>query len=99
MNDSNEASTVTPADDMLGTLLIDLVRKLVNRPESVSLHVIPLETGVMYRIAVAPTDLGKVIGRQGRLARSFRILLGAIAAKRKESIKLDFVESCGDDTL
>jgi predicted RNA-binding protein YlqC (UPF0109 family) len=57
--------------------LTELVRLLVDQPDAVELAVIPLGRETVLELAVAPDDLGKVIGRQGRTARALRTLLDA----------------------
>ncbi len=49
--------------------------------------------GLTLRLFVAPADLGKVIGKQGRTARAIRTLLSAIAAKSNQRLALDVVEA------
>jgi predicted RNA-binding protein YlqC (UPF0109 family) len=55
--------------------LSELVRLLVDRPEEVDLAVLPGRRETLIELRVAPEDLGKVIGRQGRTARALRTLL------------------------
>jgi predicted RNA-binding protein YlqC (UPF0109 family) len=54
----------------------------------------PVDNGkdICFRLSVAPGDIGKVIGKQGRHARSLRVLLGAAGLKHKRSFTLDIVE-------
>ncbi len=49
-------------------------------------------TAVIIELAVAPDDLGKVIGKQGRTARAMRSLLAALAAKENKRSRLEIVE-------
>jgi len=60
--------------------LTELVRLLVDQPDEVALAVIPPgrdTRDILLELSVAPDDLGKVIGRQGRTARALRTLLDA----------------------
>ncbi|HEY6935720.1 MAG TPA: KH domain-containing protein [Terriglobales bacterium] len=50
------------------------------------------EQVVVLELSVAPEDLGKVIGKQGRTARSIRILLGAAGTKLKRRFTLEIIE-------
>lgn len=69
-----------------------LIRKMVNAPDSVSLTVSENASGVAYKVAVSPEDLGALIGKQGRTARSLRILLSGIGMKAGQRITLDIVQ-------
>jgi predicted RNA-binding protein YlqC (UPF0109 family) len=73
--------------------LIDFIaRSLVDEPDAV--RVTSSERGGMTRIdlEVAPDDLGKVIGRQGRTARAMRTVLAAAAEKARRRAQLDIVD-------
>ena len=50
------------------------------------------ERGAMYEVRVAPTDLGKVIGKGGQTVRSLRTLISAIAAKHGKRVALEIRE-------
>ena len=64
-----------------------IVRLLVDRPDDV--HVV--STGTVLRLSVHETDLGKVIGKQGRTARSLRILLLAMSVGAENKMALDII--------
>jgi predicted RNA-binding protein YlqC (UPF0109 family) len=51
---------------------------MVDKPEDVSVEVVPMPGGVVLRYLVAPSDVGKLIGAQGRNARSLRVIVAAI---------------------
>jgi len=57
--------------------LTELVRLLVDQPDAVNIAAIPQGRETVLELGVAPDDLGKVIGRQGRTARALRTLLDA----------------------
>jgi len=69
-----------------------IAQALVDAPEQV--QVTPVEDGdtTVLELRVAPTDLGKVIGRQGRTAKSIRTLLGAASMKFKKRYMLEIIE-------
>jgi hypothetical protein len=74
-------------------LIEDAVRALVDRPEEISVTEAAPKDGITtYALTVAEGDLGKVIGKQGRTARSLRTLLGAAAAKANRRCVLEIVE-------
>jgi predicted RNA-binding protein YlqC (UPF0109 family) len=69
-----------------------IARSLVDKPEAVSVNETPNETGTVLRLRVDPTDVGKVIGKQGRTARSLRTILGAVSVKLHHRYNLEIVE-------
>lgn len=77
-------------------LLHTIVSALVDYPEAVEVTQVDGETTCILEIRVAPEDIGKVIGRQGRNIASLRTLLHAIGAKEKKHILLEVLE---DHTL
>jgi predicted RNA-binding protein YlqC (UPF0109 family) len=70
----------------------ELVRLLVDQPEQVAVTEIPGRRESMLELQVAPDDLGKVIGRQGRTARALRTLLEVRGDRRGERYELDILE-------
>ena len=73
-------------------LVLEITKALVDEPEAVRLDVLS-EGGIsVLRLQVSPADLGKVIGKQGRTARSLRTILGAASMKLKQRFSLDIVE-------
>jgi predicted RNA-binding protein YlqC (UPF0109 family) len=73
--------------------LVEYVAKaLVDQPEQVQVEMVEDATTTILRLKVAPGDLGRVIGKQGRTARAMRTLLHATAAKAKRRAVLEIVE-------
>ncbi len=72
--------------------LTTLIRLMVDRPEAVMVESIPIEEGSTIRISVDPGDIGKIIGKQGRTARSLRVLVTAMGMASKQRISLDIRE-------
>ena len=73
--------------------LIEMIAKaLVDNPDQVAVHAIEGEQSTVLELKVAPTDLGKVIGKQGRTARSIRTILGAAGMKLKRRFTLEILE-------
>ena len=70
----------------------ELARLLVDQPEEVEVTEIPGRRDSMLELKVAPDDLGKVIGRQGRTARALRTLLETREERRGVRYELDIVE-------
>jgi len=73
--------------------LIEMIAKaLVDIPDQVVVHAIEGEQSTVLELRVAQSDLGKVIGKQGRTARSIRTILGAAGMKLKRRFTLEILE-------
>jgi len=77
---------------MLKELVEIIVKKLVDKPESVKVTEISGEQATIIELRVAPEDLGKVIGKDGRTARSIRTLVHAAATKERKRAVLEILE-------
>lgn len=91
----DEAMQLASDDDStkkMSDLVAELARALVDKPEDVSVEAIQDGEGMLLRLHVAPADVGKVIGKQGRTARSIRTVLSAASMKLKRRFSLDIVE-------
>jgi predicted RNA-binding protein YlqC (UPF0109 family) len=78
----------------LKVLIEEIAKALVDDPSQVSVQVVDGDEGegTLLELRVAPTDVGKVIGKQGRTARSMRTLLSAAGMKLHKRYSLDIVE-------
>ena len=73
--------------------LVELIAKaLVDKPEEVTVRTVEGEQVRVLELQVDPSDLGKVIGKKGRTARSIRALLGAAGMKVKKRYTLEIIE-------
>jgi predicted RNA-binding protein YlqC (UPF0109 family) len=72
-------------------LIEDIAKALVDSPDEVEVKAGEGEAGVLA-LKVAPGDLGRVIGKQGRTARSIRTILNAAAMKQNQRFTLEIVE-------
>jgi len=70
-------------------LVTMIVRSLVDEPERVGVNKVEGERSVIFEVRVAPDDLGKVIGKGGRIANALRTLVRAAGAKERKSIWVD----------
>jgi len=70
-------------------LIAGMAKALVDSPDEVDVKASPENDGTVLMLRVAPTDLGKVIGKQGRTARSIRTILGAASMKAQHRFSLD----------
>ena len=69
-----------------------IARALVDHPDHVEVNAVEGEQVTVLELRVDPTDLGKVIGRQGRTAKSIRTILGAAGMKLKKRLTLEILE-------
>ena len=73
-------------------LVEDIAKALVDEPEQVVVREVEGEQVTVLELRVSPEDLGKVIGKQGRTARSIRTLLGAAGMKLNRRFTLEILE-------
>ncbi|HUI41312.1 MAG TPA: KH domain-containing protein [Terriglobia bacterium] len=73
--------------------LVEAIAKaLVDKPEEVQVRTVEGQQVTVLELKVDPTDIGKVIGKQGRTARSMRTILGAAGMKLRKRITLEILE-------
>ncbi len=77
---------------MLKGLVEYIVKKLVDKPESVVVTEICGEQATIIELRVAQDDLGKVIGKEGKTARAIRTLVHAAASKERKRAVLEILE-------
>ncbi|HEX6491067.1 MAG TPA: KH domain-containing protein [Gaiellaceae bacterium] len=73
-------------------MLADLARRLVDDPDAVRVVEIEREGAVVLQLHVAKDDVGKVIGRQGRIARALRTIVRAGAMRERHRILVEIVD-------
>ena len=73
-------------------LLEWLARQLVDDPDAVRVEAVERDDATILQLYVAPEDRGKVIGRQGRIARALRTIVRAGAARSRQRLVLEIVE-------
>jgi len=69
-----------------------IARALVDNPEEVAVTALEGSQATVLELKVAKEDLGKIIGKQGRTARSLRTIIGAASAKERRRVVLEIVE-------
>jgi hypothetical protein len=82
----------TAASVQVDELVREIARALVDVPDAVKIESVEREENTILRLRVAPEDVGKVIGKQGRTARSVRTILGAVSMKLRHRYTLDILE-------
>lgn len=73
-------------------LLTFLAKSLVDHPEDVSVTKVDGENSVVYELRVNDDDMGKVIGKQGRIAKSIRTIIKAASSKEDKRVIVDIVQ-------
>ncbi len=73
--------------DILETIILNLV----DNKEQVEIKELEGEKSVVFEVKVAKEDMGKIIGKQGRLAKSIRAVIKAVAAKEQKRVSVEFI--------
>ena len=73
-------------------LLLYMAKNLVDNPDAVSVTEISEEDGLVLELRVAPEDMGKVIGRQGRIAKEIRTIIKTVAQRDGVKVAVEIVD-------
>ncbi len=73
-------------------LLLYIAQNLVENPDDVTVTEIEAETETLYELRVAQSDMGKIIGRQGKVAKEIRTLTRSVAQRQGKRIRIDIVD-------
>ncbi len=73
-------------------LLLYMAKNLVDDPESVTVTEIENEDGKVLELRVAESDMGKVIGRQGRIAKEIRTIIKTVALRTGERVTVEIMD-------
>ena len=73
-------------------LLLYMAKNLVDEPEAVTVTEVSDEAGKVLELRVASGDLGKVIGRQGRIAKEIRTIVKTVAQRTGEKVTVEIVD-------
>ena len=68
-----------------------IISNLVDNKDAVEINQVDGDKSIVFEVKVAEGDMGKVIGRQGRLAKSIRTVMKALAAKEHKKVSVEFV--------
>jgi len=77
---------------MMRDLVTTIVKAIVDYPNAVEVKDVDGERTTVIELRVAKEDVGKVIGKQGRIAEAIRVILGAAGAKVKRKVELEILE-------
>jgi uncharacterized protein len=80
------------APTSVAELVREIAQALVDEPAAVEVASVNRDENTVLKLRVAPQDVGKVIGKQGRTARSVRTILGAVSMKLHHRYTLDILE-------
>ena len=73
-------------------LLLYMAKNLVDNPDAVSVTEVSEEDGLVLELRVAPEDMGKAIGRQGRIAKEIRTVVRSYAQRTGVKVSVDIVD-------
>jgi predicted RNA-binding protein YlqC (UPF0109 family) len=73
-------------------LITEIVQAIVDHPDEVSVNEVTAEHTSVLELRVAKTDMGQVIGKQGRMAQAIRTIIGAASGKARKRYILEIVE-------
>ena len=72
-------------------ILETVIKALVDNQEAVKINAVEGEKSIVYEVKVADEDRGKVIGKDGKIARAIRTLIKALAAKEQKRVSIEFI--------
>jgi predicted RNA-binding protein YlqC (UPF0109 family) len=72
-------------------ILETVIKALVDNQEAVKINAVEGEKSIVYEVKVADEDMGKVIGKDGKIARAIRTLIKALAAKEQKRVSIEFI--------
>ena len=72
--------------------LTTIINSLVSDESKVSINQIDGEKSVIFEVKVAETDMGKVIGKEGRIAKAIRTIMKALGAKEDKKVTIEFID-------
>ena len=73
-------------------ILETIIESLISDPSSLDIKEIPSEKEIKYEVRVGNGDMGRVIGKNGKIAKSIRTLMRAVASKENKKIVIEFVD-------
>jgi predicted RNA-binding protein YlqC (UPF0109 family) len=73
-------------------LLTYIAKALVNEPDAVSVTELQRDDEIVFELRVAPEDMGKVIGRHGRIAKEIRTLMKSVGNRSNQKVSVDICD-------
>lgn len=73
-------------------ILKNIIESLVENEKAVEINEKAIDKNIVYEVKVANSDMGRVIGRQGRLAKSIRTVMKSVGGKERKKVTVEFVD-------
>lgn len=73
-------------------VLETIINTLVSDKDAVSINQIDGEQSIIFEVKVAESDMGKIIGKQGTIAKSIRTIMKAVASKENKRVSIEFLD-------
>lgn len=87
----NSAQFSISADQFMKELIEIIAKSLVDNPDMVQVNEISGEQSIILELKVAPEDMGKVIGKQGRIAKAIRTVVKAAGVKENKRVSVEII--------
>ena len=68
-----------------------MAKSLVDNPDAVTVNEVNEEQSIILKLTVAPEDMGKIIGKQGRIAKAIRTVIKAVAVKQNKRVIVEII--------
>ena len=72
-------------------ILETIIKNLVSDKDAISVNEIEGEKSIIFEVKVAENDMGKIIGKEGRVAKAIRTVVKAVAAKEEKRVTIEFI--------
>ena len=74
-------------------VLETIIKNLVDNQESIKIEEVEDEKNIIFIVQVADGDMGKIIGRQGKIAQSIRTVMKAVANRKDKKVNVEFIDN------
>ena len=74
-------------------VLETIIKNLVDNQESIKIEEVEDEKNIIFKVQVADVDMGKIIGRQGKIAQSIRTVMKAVANRKDKKVNVEFIDN------
>ena len=74
-------------------VLETIIKNLVDNQESIKIEEVEDEKNIIFKVQVADGDMGKIIGRQGKIAKSIRTVMKAVANRKDKKVNVEFIDN------
>ena len=78
----------------LQELVLTIVSPLVTKPDDIKLELVESDDFLEYNLTVAPEDIGRIIGKQGRVAKAIRTIVYSVRTNGPKKVRLNIIEKC-----